>query len=153
MSDVMRFFCYQKSSGNAMQRKRLSVLKGRISKTRPARQMAHLACFFSKSGTKPHWNPEGPQNDPHARKRLISLGSSTRYIPLRPGTSRFRGPPLFLLHSVSGQQGALTRVHKLTRPRRVTVRPGRLTIIPPASPIAALSRMRPRCAAMRLARR
>ena len=86
-----------------MQRKPLNDLKGRISKTHPKRQSAPSAHFFSKSGTKPHRNLEGPQNGPHARKRLISLGSPSRYIPRRPGKSRFRGPPLFLLHSVSGQ--------------------------------------------------
>ena len=86
-----------------MQRKPLNDLKGRILKTHPKRQNAPSAFFFSKSGTKPHRNLEGPQNGPHARKRLISLGSSSRYIPRRPGKSRFRGPPLFLLHSVSGQ--------------------------------------------------
>ena len=114
-----------------MQRKPLNDLKGRFLKTHPKRQNAISAHFFSKSGTKPHWNPEGPQNGPHARKRLISLGSPSRYIPRRPGKSRFRGPPLFLLHSVSGHQGARTRVHKLTRPRRVTARPGRLASLSP----------------------
>jgi len=73
MSDVTPFFCYQKSSINAMQRKPLNDLKGRFLKTHPKRQNAISAHFFSKSGTKPHWNPEGPQNGPDSRKGLISL--------------------------------------------------------------------------------
>ncbi len=56
-----------------MMRKGLNHLKGKFLKTRPARQYAPFACFFSKSGTKPHWNPEAPPNGPDTRKRLISL--------------------------------------------------------------------------------
>jgi hypothetical protein len=81
MSDVTPFFCYKKSSFNAMQRKPLNDLKGGISKTHPKRQSTPFAHFFSKSGTKPHRNLEGPQNGPHTRKRLISLGSATRSYP------------------------------------------------------------------------
>ena len=109
-----------------MLRKGLNNLKGNFLKTRPARQYAPSACFFSKSGTKPHRNLEGPQNGPHTRKRLISLGTRPALSHRVPVNPTFPCPPLFLLDSVSGHQGTRTRVHKLTRPRRVTARPGRL---------------------------
>ena len=104
MGDVEALPCYRISSYNSMLRKGLNNLKGNFLKTRPARQYAPSACFFSKSGTKPHRNPEGPPNSPNARKRLISLGFHPVLSHLGPENPTFRGLPLFLLHSVSGQR-------------------------------------------------
>ena len=103
-----------------MLRKGLNNLNGKFLKTRPARQYAPSACFFSKSGTKPHRNLEGPPNHPEARKCLISMGTRRAMSHRVPVNPTFLGPPLFLLHSVSGQDAVSSR-----RPRCKRCRVGR----------------------------
>jgi Lrp/AsnC family leucine-responsive transcriptional regulator len=80
----------------------LKRLKWQIFKNPPRRQYAPFACFFSKFGTKPDWNPEAPPNGQDTRKRLISLEFHPVLSHVGPENPTFRGPPLFLLHSVSG---------------------------------------------------
>ena len=89
-----------------MMRKGLNDLNGKFFKTRPARQYAPFAYFFSKTGTEPHWNPEGPQNAPHARKRLISLGFKPWSTLVYPRLPTFSRPIPFLFPLVSGHRNA-----------------------------------------------